>query len=50
MFIYAYIHGTLFMYTCTCYARHLALYMHSRVASDNPGFSCPDSRAWIMGA
>jgi len=25
MFIYASIHGTPFLYTCTCYARHLAL-------------------------
>jgi len=50
MFIHAHVHDTHFLYTCICYARHLALLYVLVVVANNPGFPCPDSRAWITVA
>ena len=50
MFLYAYIHGTPFLYTCICYARHLALLYVLAGVANNPGFSCPDPRVWTLVA
>ena len=40
----------LIMYTCACYARHLALFYVLAGVANNPGFSCPDPKVWTMVA
>jgi len=38
----------LIMYTCACYARHLALFYVLAGVANNPGFSCPDPGVWTV--
>ena len=38
----------LIMYTCACYARHLALFYVLAGVANNPGFSCPDPGVWTL--
>ena len=38
----------LIMYTCACYARHLALFYVLAGVANNPGFSCPDPGVWTI--
>jgi len=50
VFICAYIHDTHFLYTCICYARHLALVYVLAGVANNPEFSCLDLRVWTVAA
>ena len=38
----------LIMYTCACYARHLALSYVLAGVANNPGFSCSDPGVWTV--
>ena len=38
----------LIMYTCACYARHLALLYVLAGVANNPGFSCPYPGVWTV--
>jgi len=38
----------LIMYTCACYARHLASFFVLAGVVNNPGFSCPDPGVWTI--
>jgi len=40
----------LIMYTCACYARHLALSYVLAGVANNPGSSCPNPGVWTVAA